>query len=231
MSVSIITVDGPSGSGKGTVCRILADRFSFALLDSGAIYRIAALSALQNGIQLDDEVSLATMAQVLDIRFEASGGMTTTLLNGKDVSKAIREEETGMAASKIAPLPALRAALLARQQAFASEPGLVADGRDMGTVVFPDAQYKFFLTASAEERAHRRVLQLQESGVDDIEYAKILADIQARDDRDINRATAPLKPARDAISIDSSSLSIDEVVDLMCHHINVGVKLKEIKKG
>ena len=214
---TIITVDGPSGAGKGTVCRILANKLGFQLLDSGAIYRLAALAALRENIDLADETRLSELASNLDIQFVAKAETTNALLNGEDVSLAIREEATGIAASKIAPLPDVRAALLDRQRAFAMD-SLVADGRDMGTVVFPEAQNKFYLTASAEERARRRVLQLEESG-SDCQYEVVLADIQDRDYRDMNRATAPLKAADDALIIDSSDLSIAEVVALCLSHL------------
>lgn len=217
--IKVITVDGPSGAGKGTVCRILAQELGFSLLDSGAIYRIAALTALRENIALDDEARLAERAKTLNIKFIAGQDTTRVELDGLDVSRAIREEATGTAASKIAPLPLLRAALLRRQQDFALAPGLVADGRDMGTVVFPEASHKFFLTASAQERARRRVKQLEEAGSGPQDFALILADIEERDNRDMNRATAPLKAADDAISIDSSDLSIEEVVELMMRHV------------
>ncbi|WP_370979214.1 (d)CMP kinase [Agaribacterium sp. ZY112] len=211
--MTLVCIDGPSGAGKGTVARLVAEKLGYQLLDSGAIYRIAALAALRNGVALDDEPALATLAKKLKITFLAGKESTRTLLAGEDVSLAIREEQTGMAASKIASIAQVRSALLERQRAFASPAGLVADGRDMGTVVFPNAPYKFFLTASAEERARRRVLQLERSGVTDIDKQKILADIQERDDRDMNRASAPLKPASDAELIDSTELSIEQVVE------------------
>lgn len=209
---TIITIDGPSGSGKGTVSRLLAEKLGYHLLDSGAIYRIAALAALRNGVALDDEETLAEQSQRLDILFHVDGDSTKVLLDRCDVSVDIRLEETGIAASKIAALPLLREALLTRQRDFAIAPGLIADGRDMGTVVFPDAACKFYLTASVEERARRRVRQLQSLGQGKIDEQKILNDIRTRDERDRNRATAPLKPADDAIVIDSSDLSIGEVV-------------------
>ncbi len=208
----IITVDGPSGAGKGTVCRILAQKNGYRLLDSGAIYRIAALASLKNQVNLSDEKAISGLASSLDIEFLVSDDGTRVLLDGEDVSLAIREEQTGMAASKIAALPSVRKALLKRQRDFASDQGLVADGRDMGTVVFPNAELKVFLTATAEERARRRVLQLQESGQEDIDEAQILADIKERDDRDMNRATAPLEPAEGALIVDSTELSVEQVV-------------------
>lgn len=217
--MAVVTVDGPSGAGKGTVCRILAEKFQYPLLDSGAIYRIAALAACNKNIDLSDEPALAKLASTLDIVFQIDENSTVVLLNGTDVSKTIREETTGMAASKIAALPAVRKALLDRQRAFAESGHLVADGRDMGTVVFPNAELKIFLTASAEERARRRVLQLQEAGQTHIDETKILADIKERDERDTNRKTAPLAPAEDAVMIDSTNLSIDEVVAVVEQHL------------
>lgn len=208
----VITVDGPSGAGKGTVCRILAQKNGYNLLDSGAIYRIAALAALNKGLDLDSAPALSELAASLDIKFDASGSSTTVWLDGVDVSRDIREEKTGMAASKVAALPEVRRALLDRQRAFADGEGLVADGRDMGTVVFPSAQVKIFLTASAEERARRRVVQLAQTGQENIDEEKILADIRERDDRDMNRAIAPLVPAEGAHVIDSTELSIEQVV-------------------
>lgn len=216
--VPVITVDGPSGSGKGTVCRILAERYGYALLDSGAIYRLAALAALQQNMDFSNEEGLACMAELLDIEFKLGPTETVVLLNAMDVSLDIRAEQTGMAASKIAALPKVREALLTRQRDFAKAPGLVADGRDMGTVVFPNAAHKFFLTASSEERARRRVLQLEQAG-SEAQYERILNDIRERDERDMNRASAPLKPAEDAILIDSSGLNIQQVIDEIEKHL------------
>ncbi len=212
-SIPVITIDGPSGSGKGTIARLVAQEFGFSLLDSGAIYRLTALACFNAQLNAENEPAVAELAQQLDIRFASSGEKTQALLNGIDVSQQIREEHIGMLASKIAAYPKVRAALLNRQRQFRCSPGLVADGRDMGTVVFPDAQLKIFLTASAEERAMRRVKQLQLAGVENIDQQKILADIQARDERDSNRSTAPLKPANDAIEVDCTSLSINQVRD------------------
>lgn len=207
----VITVDGPSGAGKGTICRILADKLGYTLLDSGALYRLTALAALQRNADIADEALVAGLATHLDVVFEPADGDVVTKLEGQDVSAAIRAEEVGMAASVVAAFPRVRTALLSRQRAFAQPPGLVADGRDMGTVVFPTAEVKVFLTASAEERARRRHLQLKQAGkVTD--FAAILLDIQARDERDANRATAPLKPADDARILDSTELTIDQVV-------------------
>lgn len=215
----VITLDGPSGSGKGTLSRLLANTMQYSLLDSGAIYRVCALAALNKHIGLDDEAALSILAQELDLRFDVEGEETLTLLDGDDVSRLIREENVGMAASQIASLSTVRDGLLLRQRNFSVESGLVADGRDMGTVVFPDAQHKFYLTASAQERARRRVQQLQESGEKNLDEQKILMDIQARDERDMNRAVAPLKPAEDAIEIDSTLLSIEAVLQRILKHI------------
>lgn len=208
----VITVDGPSGAGKGTLCQLLAKHFGFGLLDSGALYRLTALAALQAGADLDSEDALAMVAANLAIEFVVVDGGVRTELAGVDVSRAIREERVGMTASKVAAYPKVRAALLDRQRAFAKGPGLVADGRDMGTVVFPSAPVKIFLTASAKARAERRVAQLQAAGVTDIDYQKIFDDIVVRDKQDTERASAPLKPAEDAVHIDSTTLTIEQVL-------------------
>ena len=213
MSV-VITVDGPSGAGKGTLCKLLAEHTGFALLDSGALYRIIALAAMTEGVPLDSAESLGQLASNLDVAFRPAENGVTVLLGGLDVSSAIRREEVGMGASKVAPIPQVRAALLQRQRDFAqSDSGLVADGRDMGTVVFPDAQVKLFLTASAAERASRRVAQLEVAG-ETADYKRILADIEARDKRDTERATSPLRPADDALLLDSTEMSIDQVFEV-----------------
>lgn len=213
--IPMITIDGPSGSGKGTIAQRLAEQLGWHLLDSGAIYRVLALAALHHGVALDDEEGLVPLAAHLDVQFVTnSQKQIRTILEGEDVSSSIRSEEVGGAASKVAAYPRVREALLRRQRAFRQLPGLVADGRDMGTVVFPEAPVKIFLTATAEERANRRFLQLQSAGAS-ANLAQILADVQARDDRDMNRATAPLRPAEDAKVIDSSALSIDEVLSVI----------------
>ena len=211
--VPVVTIDGPGGSGKGTVCVLLARELGWHLLDSGALYRLTALAARKRTINLDDEQAVAVVAEHLDVQFlaGAAGEPTKILLDGNDVTAAIRQEEIGIAASKVATQPAVRSALLARQQAFAELPGLIADGRDMGTVVFPNAPVKIFLTASAEERAKRRFLQLQEQGVN-VSLDRLLEDIVRRDEQDTNRAVAPMKPADDAIILDSTKLSIQEVL-------------------
>lgn len=206
----VITIDGPGGSGKGTVSKIVADYFKFHILDSGAIYRVLAYAAWKKGIDLDNEQELITLADNLNLTFKPSGDSVLTVLDEEDISSAVRTEETGAMASRIASLSGVRTALLKRQRDFAQEPGLVGDGRDLGTVVFPDAHLKIFLDASAEIRAKRRFDQLRSKGKD-ADYEKILEDIRQRDLRDRTRAVAPLKPADDAICIDTSEINALEV--------------------
>ncbi|MBU3827020.1 MAG: (d)CMP kinase [Candidatus Anaerobiospirillum merdipullorum] len=206
----VIAVDGPGGAGKGELTRRLAARFGFALLDSGAIYRVLAYAVRKAGLALFDEDSVVQEALVVNMSFEPQDNGVHVLLNGEDVTAAIRTEEAGANASKVAALPAVRQALLQRQRDFRKEPGLVADGRDMGTVVFPDAQVKIFLDASAEVRAKRRELQLKAQGKV-ADYDLILQEIKERDERDRTRATAPLKAAADALILDSTALTIEEV--------------------
>ncbi|GAM61596.1 cytidylate kinase [Vibrio ishigakensis] len=207
----VVTVDGPSGAGKGTLCMMLAEKLGYQLLDSGAIYRVLALAAIHHGVDLESEDALVPLATHLDVQFIAKGDLVQVILEGEDVSGELRREETGMAASKVAALPRVREALLRRQRAFNTEPGLVADGRDMGTVVFPNAVAKIFLDASAEERAKRRYKQLQDKGLE-VSIDHLLSEIQERDYRDRNRAVAPLRPAEDALVLDSTELSIEEVM-------------------
>ncbi|KGY11950.1 cytidylate kinase [Vibrio tubiashii] len=214
----VVTVDGPSGAGKGTLCMLLSKKLGFHLLDSGAIYRVLALAALHHGVDLESEDALVPIATHLDVQFIAEGDLVKVILEGEDVSGELRKEETGMAASKVAALPRVREALLRRQRAFADGQGLIADGRDMGTVVFPQAEAKIFLDASAEERAQRRLKQLQDKGLD-VKFADLLSEIQERDDRDRNRPVAPLRPAEDALMLDSTSMSIDEVVEKALQYI------------
>ncbi|WP_375055019.1 (d)CMP kinase [Zobellella sp. DQSA1] len=216
----VITVDGPGGAGKGTLCQLLAEKLEWHLLDSGAIYRVLALAALHHNVALDDEAGLMPLAAHLDVQFPVVDGQIKTILEGEDVSRSIRTEQVGEVASKVAAFPRVREALLRRQRAFRSKPGLIADGRDMGTVVFPDAQVKIFLDASAEERALRRLKQLQDKGFD-VSFDRLLSEIQARDERDRNRSVAPLKAADDALVIDSTTLSIAEVLDKVLSHTKV----------
>jgi cytidylate kinase len=190
----------------------VAERLGWHLLDSGALYRLTAQAAVKHQVAVDDEGALARLAEQLDVAFPVADGQPRTLLEGEDVSHVIRTEQAGERASQVAALPAVRQALLQRQRDFCQAPGLVADGRDMGTVVFPDAPLKIFLTASADERARRRYLQLQEAGVS-ASLSSLLKEIQARDARDTQRSVAPLKPADDAITLDTTRLSIPEVVD------------------
>lgn len=207
----VVTIDGPSGSGKGTISRELADQLGWHYLDSGALYRLTALAALKNHVSLTNAAALTDVAATLDVRFATVGGVERILLAGVDVAPELRTERAGEAASQVAVLPDVRAALLQRQRDFAVPPGLVADGRDMGTVVFPAATLKVFLTASAEERAMRRHKQLKEKGID-VSLPDLSWDIAQRDARDANRTVAPLKPAPDARVIDSTSLTPKEIV-------------------
>ena len=210
----VIAVDGPGGSGKGTVTQMLAKKLGWHLLDSGALYRLTALAAVRQGVSLDDETALVRVALSLDVAFEPTpaGEPAKVILAGEDVTAEIRTETCGDNASRVAVMQPVRDALLQRQRDFRRAPGLVADGRDMGTVVFPDAPVKIFLTASAEERARRRYSQLKDAGVD-VNIDALLEEIRVRDERDMNRSAAPLRPADDAQVIDSTGLSIEEVMD------------------
>lgn len=206
-AIPVIAIDGPSASGKGTVAALVARELGFHYLDSGAIYRVTAHAANQAGVALDDEAGLAALARGLDLRFDG----VEVYLNGTPVGDVVRTEEAGRAASRIAALPALRAALLALQRDFRRAPGLVTDGRDMGSVVFPDATVKVFLTASAEERAQRRYKQLIEKGFD-ASLAALLQDLRERDARDAARTTAPLRQSADAELLDTTGLTIQEAM-------------------
>ncbi len=214
----VIAIDGPSGSGKGTLARNLAREFGFHLLDSGAIYRLLALKSLRQGIDLDDAAQVAAQIDDFDIRFEAGDELAIPFLDGVDVADELRLESTGDAASKVARHPEVRARLLELQRGFLRPPGLVADGRDMGTVVFPNARFKFFLYASVEIRAQRRYKQLINMGLS-ANIAQLQADIAERDERDQKRSVSPLRPAEDAMVVDSSLLDLAQVTQLVLSHI------------
>jgi len=211
---AVVTLDGPGGAGKGTISYMLAKKLNWHLLDSGALYRVLALAAQQHGISLENEKALGELAEVLDVQFRPAEDtpVCEVILEGQNVSSVIRTETAGNNASIVAALPAVRAGLLARQKAFQTAPGLIADGRDMGTVVFPSAPVKIFLTASAEERANRRYKQLKEKGFD-VSLRDLCNEIKTRDERDANRAVSPLKPADDAILLDSTGVDINEVFE------------------
>jgi CMP/dCMP kinase len=213
MTIPIITIDGPSGSGKGTVARQVAHNLGWRLLDSGALYRLVAYAGRERGLAQDDLRGYAEIAQKLDVTFgQDAQGHEQIWLEGKEVSRGIRSEEAGEGASRVGAMPDVRYALLGRQRAFAEPPGLVADGRDMGTVVFPWADLKIYLTASAEERARRRYKQLKDKGLS-ANLAALSLDIAERDRRDASRPIAPLRPADDAVIVDSTAMTIDEVVN------------------
>lgn len=211
--IPVITIDGPSASGKGTVAERVAAALGFHFLDSGALYRLTALSAMRHGVALDDAARVAELAATLPAAFRDG----SVWLAGEDVTDAIRAEAVGDGASKVAALPAVRAALLDRQRAYRQTPGLVADGRDMGTVVFADATAKIFLTASAEARAERRHKQLIEKG-NSASLPALVADMQARDARDTGRAVAPLKPAPDALLLDTTRMDVESAVQAVLSH-------------
>lgn len=211
--VAVITIDGPVSSGKGTVAAAVAKALNWHLLDSGAIYRVLAYYANEQGVALDNEQGLVVLAENLPLEFQQSAkGEVLVYLAGKDVGRTIRQESVGELASQVAVIPAVRQALLKRQQDFAQAPGLVADGRDMATVVFQQAPLKIYLTASAEERAKRRYQQLSEKGFS-ANLTHLVEEIRARDERDTQRSVAPLKPAADAIIIDSTAMSVTDVVN------------------
>lgn len=210
----VITIDGPSGTGKGTISQLVAKELGWNLLDSGALYRVLALAAKQHAVDINNEQGLEVLAAHLDVQFNANSAKATSriILEGADVTDAIRTEECGNNASKAAALPKVRRALLERQRAFCEKPGLVTDGRDMGTVVFPDAMLKIYLDADVEERAKRRHNQLKEKGIN-VSLAQVLEELAVRDVRDKKRSVAPLKPAMDAVIVDTSGLSIEQVLD------------------
>ena len=212
-TVPVIAVDGPSGSGKGTICQLLSVELGWHLLDSGALYRVTALAAHNHGVDIGNAEALQVLAGHLDVQFvvDDTDHSTRVVLEGEDVSEQIRTEAVGQLASEVATVAPVRTALLSRQRAFQQPPGLVADGRDMGTIVFPSAPLKIFLTASPEERADRRYLQLKSQG-QAVSLPDLVADIQNRDRRDMERSIAPLRPAADAVTIDTTGMSIDQVL-------------------
>lgn len=216
--IPVVCIDGPGGAGKGTIAKAVAQALGYHILDSGAIYRVMALAAIKHNLNKSQLDELVTLASNLDVVFNFTQDLSEILLEGEDVSEKLREEVTAAKASELAVIPEIRAALLQRQKDFVQMPGLVADGRDMGTIVFPDAPFKFFLTASSEERAKRRQKQLQEQGMD-VSIATLLKAIEERDERDRSRTVAPLLPADDAIEIDTTELSIDEVVKRVMNEI------------
>lgn len=219
-SAPVITIDGPSGTGKGTISQLVAQKLGWHLLDSGALYRALALAALGRQLDLGDETALSPLASGLDVRFLASnpGDPPTVMLDGEAATERIRDEKIGDAASIVAAYPTVRSALLARQRAFQQPPGLVADGRDMGSTVFPAAELKIFLTASAEVRAERRYKQLITKG-QGVSLRALLEDIMARDERDRTRSASPLRPAEDAIIVDSSAMNIEQVLALVLEEV------------
>ncbi len=223
MTQKIITIDGPSGSGKGTIAALLAKKLGWQVLDSGALYRLVGFAARNKGLDFSNESALADVAEKLDVVFEDG----KIFLYKQDVTDSIRSETAGNDASIVAAVPAVRDALLKWQQQCASEHGLVADGRDMGTVVFPHAPLKFFLTASAEERANRRYKQLKEKGMS-ANLAHLIEKIRERDERDMSRSAAPLRPADDAIDIESSNLTIDEVMEKILRNVAEVFRQEEI---
>ena len=226
-NVQVICLDGPSGVGKGTICLAVAKKLGWHILDSGSLYRITALQVSRKFPETEvvdiDESQLAEIAENLNVSYQEDNGELAIILDGQEVSSLIRNEKIGDIASKVAAVPVVRESLLARQRAFLQLPGLVADGRDMGTVVFPDAPLKIFMTASAEERAQRRYKQLKEKGID-VNLALLVKELRQRDERDMKRKTAPLKPASDAITIDTTTLDIEQVTQEVMHWVEQRIR-------
>jgi len=219
-AIPVIAIDGPGGSGKGTIARLLAQRLGWQLLDSGALYRVIGLAAERQGISLDNEEALAEIAESIPVRFELRGAADPEIwLGNEQVTSEVRSVEGGVRASRVAVHPKVRQALIKLQRAFRTAPGLVADGRDMGTVVFPDAPLKIYLTASTEERAQRRYKQLKQKGID-VSIAALSQDIEERDRRDSERTVAPMRPAEDARILDSTGKSIDDVLEIVAGWAN-----------
>lgn len=213
-AVPVVAIDGPVGSGKGTISTGLARRLGWHFLDSGSLYRLVAVASMEAGVSVEDEDAVSRIAAELDFEFIEKDNRTVSLLAGRDVTDRLRNEEVSLMASRVAAIRSVRAAMVDRQRAFVRPPGLVADGRDMGTIIFPDADLKVFLTAGVEERAMRRYKQLKEKG-ESVNLPRLFREIKARDQRDMTRSIAPLKPAEDAVIIDSTENSIDEVLDLV----------------
>jgi len=230
-TVPVLTIDGPSGSGKGTISRIVAGRLGWHYLDSGALYRVVGYAAQRDQADLTDHAGLAALARRTDIRFQTDGDTEPrVLVDGVDATGAIRTETAGTAASAIASVPEVRQALFDKQHAFRRRPGLVADGRDMGTVIFPDAGFKVFLTASAAQRAERRYKQLKDKGVS-VNISDLLREILARDARDAERAVAPLKPAEDAVLIDTTDVPVERVVERVLSLLPEGFRSEGIARS
>ena len=210
--IPVITIDGPGGSGKGTIAMRLAEELGWHFLDSGALYRLVAVAAMDRDIDAEDGDALSEVARALDVEFGLTDEGMVILLDGNYITGRLRSEAVSAMASRVAAIPAVRDALVQRQRAFRKAPGLVADGRDMGTVIFPDAKLKIFLTASAEARAKRRYKQLKEKG-ESVNLPRLFRDIKKRDERDSSRAVSPLRPADDAHVIDSTEMTVNEVLD------------------